>query len=97
MLQLSDISKRIRSVSDIRQMTKAMQLISAVKMKKAKDQLETAYPFFALCAETFALLRYHAERDNETFLHARKRNPAINGVKYSLSFPEIKVSPALMV
>lgn len=73
MEQLSDISKRIRSVSDIRQMTKAMQLISAVKMKKAKDQLQTAYPFFAFCAETFALLRYHAERDNFNFLHARHK------------------------
>lgn len=73
MEQLSDINKRIRSVSEIRQMTKAMQLISAVKMRKAREQLEMAYPFFAFCAETFALLRYHAERDEWNFLHKRKK------------------------
>lgn len=74
MEQLSDLNKRIRSVSDIRQMTKAMQLISAVKMKKARERLEKSYPFFAFCAETFSLLRYHAERDPLCYLHARKKN-----------------------
>lgn len=73
MEQLSDLNKHIRSVSDIRQMTKAMQLISAVKMKKARDRLEKSYPFFAFCAETFSLLRYHAERDPLHYLHARKK------------------------
>lgn len=73
MEQLSDLNKRMRSVSDIRQMTKALQLISAVKMRKAKDTLEKSYPFFAFCAETFSLLRYYAERDPLHYLHARKK------------------------
>ncbi|MDD3931730.1 MAG: ATP synthase F1 subunit gamma [Eubacteriales bacterium] len=52
MQQLSDIKKRIKSVNDIKQMTRAMQLISAVKMRRARSQLEKTMPFFALCAET---------------------------------------------
>ena len=48
MEQLSEIKKRIKSVQDIKQMTRAMQLISAVKMRRARKQLEQTLPYFAL-------------------------------------------------
>jgi F-type H+-transporting ATPase subunit gamma len=57
MKQLSEIKKRIKSVNDIKQMTRAMQLISAVKTRRARSQLERALPFFALCAESIIELR----------------------------------------
>ncbi|MEA4888705.1 MAG: ATP synthase F1 subunit gamma [Clostridiaceae bacterium] len=57
MEQLSDIKKRIKSVTDIKQMTRAMQLISAVKMRRARNQLEKTMPFFALCAESMIEIR----------------------------------------
>lgn len=57
MAQITDLKKRINSVADIRQMTRAMQLISAVKMRRARSQLEKIMPFFALCAETMVELR----------------------------------------
>lgn len=57
MAQITDLKKRINSVSEIRQMTRAMQLISAVKMRRARNLLEKVMPFFALCAETMVELR----------------------------------------
>jgi F-type H+-transporting ATPase subunit gamma len=57
MEQLSDIKKRIKSVTDIKQMTRAMQLISAVKMRRARSQLDKTMPFFAMCAESMIELR----------------------------------------
>lgn len=57
MEQLSEIKKRIKSVQDIKQMPRAMQLISAVKMRRARKQLEQTLPFFALCAESIIELR----------------------------------------
>lgn len=57
MAQITDLKKRINSVSEIRQMTRAMQLISAVKMRRARGLLEKVMPFFALCAETMVELR----------------------------------------
>ncbi len=54
MEQLFDIKKRMKSVDDIRQMTHAMNLISAVKMKRARAQLAKTLPFFDLCRATMA-------------------------------------------
>jgi F-type H+-transporting ATPase subunit gamma len=57
MEQLADLKKHIKSVDDIKQMTRAMELISAVKMRRARQQLDRTMPFFALCAETMIELR----------------------------------------
>ncbi len=54
MAQGFDIRKRMRSIGDIRQMTRAMYLISAVKMKKARAQLARTLPFFETCRITMA-------------------------------------------
>ncbi len=56
MAQQAEIRKRIKSVNDIRQMTRAMQLISAVKMRRARSQLARTLPFFALCARSIVEL-----------------------------------------
>jgi F-type H+-transporting ATPase subunit gamma len=57
MEQLADLKKHIKSVDDIKQMTRAMELISAIKMRRARNQLDRTMPFFALCAETMVELR----------------------------------------
>ena len=48
----NEIKKRIKSVDDIGQMTRAMQLVSASKMRRSRALHETVYPFFSLCAES---------------------------------------------
>ncbi len=48
----NEIKKRIKSVSDIGQMTRAMQLVSAAKMRRSRALHDTVFPFFSLCAES---------------------------------------------
>lgn len=57
MAQGFDIRKRMRSIGDIRQMTRAMYLISAVKMKKARSQLARTLPFFETCRVSMAQIQ----------------------------------------
>lgn len=46
MANIREIKLRIKSVTETRQITKAMKLISAAKRKKARQQLEQNQPFF---------------------------------------------------
>lgn len=74
MEQLYEIKKRIRSVSDIRQMTRAMQLVSAAKMRKSKAQLDRVFPFFSLCAESMIeIQRSNKDIDNPYFTLRQKK------------------------
>jgi F-type H+-transporting ATPase subunit gamma len=73
MEQLNDIRKRIRSVTDIQQMTRAMQLISAVKMRHARTQLENAMPFFLRCAETMIEIEKSDARFDNRFFTLRQK------------------------
>ncbi len=41
-----DIKRKIKSVNNTRQITKAMELVSTAKLKKAKDRLEVTKPYF---------------------------------------------------
>lgn len=75
MEQLSDLKKHINSVTEIKQMTNAMELISAVKMRRARSQLETTMPFFAACAETMVELRDAGIEINNPFFQLRKKKP----------------------
>ncbi len=52
MAQLSDIKKRMKSVESIRKMTKAMELISSVKMRQSRQLFAKALPFFSHCTAT---------------------------------------------
>ncbi|HZH17375.1 MAG TPA: ATP synthase F1 subunit gamma [Archangium sp.] len=45
MASLRDIRKRIRSVKNTRQITKAMKMVSAAKLRKAQDAIIAARPF----------------------------------------------------
>ena len=56
MQQISGIKKRIRSITKIKQMTRATQLISAIKSRKSKQLLDQAFPFMVTCAETMTML-----------------------------------------
>ena len=44
MASMREIKSRIRSIKETRQITKAMKLISAAKLKKARQQLEQTKP-----------------------------------------------------
>ena len=68
MQNLNAIKKRIKSVTDISQMTNAMQLVSSAKMRRSMALHDSVFPFFSLCAESMQEIRKHAgEIDNPFF------------------------------
>jgi F-type H+-transporting ATPase subunit gamma len=47
-----DIKRKIKSVSNTRQITKAMELVSTAKLRKAKSKLDITKPYFDTVLET---------------------------------------------
>ena len=43
MANLKNLSERIKSVTSIQQVTKAMKMVAAAKVKKAQDKMEIAH------------------------------------------------------
>lgn len=65
---MREIKSRIKSINQMRQITKAMKLISASKLKKARTQLEETLPYFNKVRETIAdILAHSADVDSSFF------------------------------
>lgn len=62
MANLRDIRNRIRSVKNTGQITRAMQLVAASKMKRAQDKALANRPYALLLADLIALVRQQAGR-----------------------------------
>jgi F-type H+-transporting ATPase subunit gamma len=66
MPNLLDIRRRIKSVKNTQQITKAMKMVSAAKLKRAQDRVITARPFANKMIEVLGAL---AARTDEDFHH----------------------------
>lgn len=66
MPNLLDIRRRIKSVKNTQQITKAMKMVSAAKLKRAQDRVVTARPFANKMGEVLGEL---AKRTDEDFHH----------------------------
>ncbi|HVQ36006.1 MAG TPA: ATP synthase F1 subunit gamma [Pyrinomonadaceae bacterium] len=66
MPNLLDIRRRIKSVKNTQQITKAMKMVSAAKLKRAQDRVVTARPFANKMMEVLGGL---ADRTDEDFHH----------------------------
>src|ERR1044071_6801392 len=66
MPNLLDIRRRIKSIKNTQQITKAMKMVSAAKLKRAQDRVVTARPFANKMTEVLAGL---AARTDENFHH----------------------------
>lgn len=51
-LGMRDIKRRIKSVNSTKQITKAMELVSSAKLRKAKEELQKTKPYFNMLEET---------------------------------------------
>jgi F-type H+-transporting ATPase subunit gamma len=63
MANLLDIRRRIKSVKNTQQITKAMKMVSAAKLKRAQERAVSARPFAAKMAEVLTGLATHAGED----------------------------------
>src|SRR5829696_7400188 len=66
MPNLLDIRRRIKSVKNTQQITKAMKMLSAAKLKRAQDTVVAARPFAGKMVEVLGEL---ASRTDEDFHH----------------------------
>jgi len=66
MPNLLDIRRRIKSVKNTQQITKAMKMVSAAKLKRAQDRVVTARPFANKMMEVLSGL---ADKTDENFHH----------------------------
>jgi F-type H+-transporting ATPase subunit gamma len=61
MANVLDIRRRIRSVTNTRQITKAMKMVSAAKLRRAQDRALTARPFAQMLSNVLKSLVSRAE------------------------------------
>lgn len=66
MPNLLDIRRRLKSVKNTQQITKAMKMVSAAKLKRAQNRVVTARPFANKMTEVLSGL---ADRTDENFHH----------------------------
>lgn len=72
MASLRDIRRRIKSVKNTRQITKAMELVAASKMKKAQQSAMAGRGYAALMAEMLAAVAGRVEESTHPFLARRE-------------------------
>jgi F-type H+-transporting ATPase subunit gamma len=75
MASMREIKLRIKSIKQTRQITKAMKLISAAKLKKARQQLEQTTPYFNKVKETIADILIHSSSLDNAFFENRNEKP----------------------
>ena len=74
MPNLRDVKQRIRSVKNTQQMTKAMKLVSASKLRKAQDAIQTARPYAHKLRDVMNHLVARCGDDLHPLLENRKGN-----------------------
>src|ERR1035437_773531 len=72
MASTRDIRRRIKSVKNTRQITKAMELVAASKMKKAQQAALAGRPYAELMARMLAALAERMEESQHPFLGKRE-------------------------
>ena len=73
-----DIKRRIRSITSTKQITKAMELVSAAKMRKAIKAVQATRPYAALAWEMVLNLASKTDRERYPLLKSRPvKNEAI--------------------
>ena len=71
---MKEIKTRIKSVESTKQITKAMELVSSSKFRKAKEKAETSRPYFNTLYGTVQDIAKNANGSKNEFLEERKVN-----------------------
>lgn len=72
MANLRDIRTRIKSVKNTRQITRAMQLVAASKMKRAQDKAVAGRPYTYMLAEILSTLADNESVQKHPFFQSRE-------------------------
>ena len=71
---MKEIKTRIKSVESTKQITKAMELVSSSKFRKAKERAESARPYFNTLYNTVRDIAKNTSNSRNVFLKERKVN-----------------------
>jgi F-type H+-transporting ATPase subunit gamma len=77
MASLIDIRRRLRSVKSTQQITKAMKMVAAAKLRRAQERVIGARPYAALLSNVLASVRAHAGEVKHPLLEAREEKRAL--------------------
>src|SRR5204862_8238297 len=69
-----DIRRRIRSVKNTQQITKAMKMVAAAKLRRAQERIFAARPYAAALREVLTSVATRVESVEHPLLLARKEN-----------------------
>ncbi len=72
MANLKEIKRRIKSVKNTRQITKAMQLVASSKMKRAQDAAIAGVPYALFIADLLSSLEHYHESFEHPLFEARE-------------------------
>lgn len=75
---MKDIKRRIKSVTSTRKITKAMELVSSAKLRKARNQLEQSRPYY----ETIIHSIQGILRDSQGIHHPMLENRKVKNTLY---------------
>jgi len=74
MASLKQIKRRISGVTSTRQITRAMKMVAAAKMKRAQNNMETARPYAWRLREVIATIAQHTSQELHPLLDVREPN-----------------------
>ena len=74
MAKTQDLKRRIRSVKNTRQLTKAMKMVSAAKLRRAQERIQAARPYAARQRDVLQSLASRAEGESHPLLEQREGN-----------------------
>ena len=75
---MKDIKSRIRGISNIKQITNAMELVSSAKLRKSRNQLEETRPYYETVVEGIKEILAETKGVNHPLLQKRElKNRAI--------------------
>ena len=72
MPSLKDIRKRIGSVKNTQQITKAMKMVAAARLRKAQEGIETLRPYSYRLKDVIAELAYRSDFSDHPLLEQRE-------------------------
>lgn len=71
---LLELRRRVRSVKNMRQITRAMKLVSAAKLRRAQDSMLASRPYAEKMWEVLGELNAHSERRDHALLQQRRED-----------------------
>jgi F-type H+-transporting ATPase subunit gamma len=72
-----DIRRRIRSVKNTRQITKAMKMVAAAKLRRAQERMYSARPYAGALREVLASIAARVEEIDHPLLRERPENKVL--------------------